>query len=142
MTLNGVMAVILRYFSDFAYLPGVLRKSLRKQRNREIASLQSNSVLQHCQITRKILGIPRIPKKHFARSYVHSFVLPKADVSSVLFVQKHVYRHFLHSLTAVSTMIYAADHLKYCISTGRCSGSSTSLTRVSYTRCCVNPQTS
>jgi len=28
MTLNGVMAVILRYFSEFAlYLPGVLRKS-------------------------------------------------------------------------------------------------------------------
>ena len=26
MTLNGVMAVILRYFSEFMYLPGVLRK--------------------------------------------------------------------------------------------------------------------
>ena len=24
MTLNGVMAVILRYFSEFGYLPGVL----------------------------------------------------------------------------------------------------------------------
>jgi len=29
MTLNGVMTVILRYFSEFAYLPGVLRKSSR-----------------------------------------------------------------------------------------------------------------
>jgi len=29
MTLNGVMAVILRYFSEFEYLPGVLRKSSR-----------------------------------------------------------------------------------------------------------------
>jgi len=29
MTLNGVMAVIMRYFSKFAYLPGVLRKSSR-----------------------------------------------------------------------------------------------------------------
>jgi len=29
MTLNGVIAVILRYFSEFAYLPGVLRKSSR-----------------------------------------------------------------------------------------------------------------
>jgi len=29
MTLIGVMAVILRYFSEFAYLPGVLRKSSR-----------------------------------------------------------------------------------------------------------------
>jgi len=29
MTLNGVMAVILRYFNEFAYLPGVLRKSSR-----------------------------------------------------------------------------------------------------------------
>jgi len=29
MTLNGVMAVILCYFSEFAYLPGVLRKSSR-----------------------------------------------------------------------------------------------------------------
>jgi len=29
MTLNGVMAVTLRYFSEFAYLAGVLRKSSR-----------------------------------------------------------------------------------------------------------------
>jgi len=29
MTLNGVMAVILRYFNEFAYLAGVLRKSSR-----------------------------------------------------------------------------------------------------------------
>ena len=29
MTLNGVMAAILRYFSEFGYLPGVLRKSSR-----------------------------------------------------------------------------------------------------------------
>jgi len=29
MTLNGVMAVILPYFSEFGYLPGVLRKSSR-----------------------------------------------------------------------------------------------------------------
>ena len=29
MTLNGVMAVILRYFSEFAYLTGVLLKSSR-----------------------------------------------------------------------------------------------------------------
>jgi len=29
MTLNGVMAVILRYFSEFAYLPGLLGKSSR-----------------------------------------------------------------------------------------------------------------
>jgi len=29
MTLDGVMTVILRYFSEFGYLPGVLRKSSR-----------------------------------------------------------------------------------------------------------------
>jgi len=29
MTLNGVMAVILPYFSEFGYLPGVLRRSSR-----------------------------------------------------------------------------------------------------------------
>jgi len=29
MTLNGVMAVILPYFSEFGYLPGVLRKRSR-----------------------------------------------------------------------------------------------------------------
>jgi len=29
MTLNGVMAVILRYFSEFAQLTGALRKSSR-----------------------------------------------------------------------------------------------------------------
>ena len=29
MTLNGVMAVILRYFSEFGYLPGALRRSSR-----------------------------------------------------------------------------------------------------------------
>ena len=27
VTLNGVIAVILRYFSEFGYLPGILRKS-------------------------------------------------------------------------------------------------------------------
>jgi len=29
MTLKGVIAVILRYFREFVYLPGVLRKSSR-----------------------------------------------------------------------------------------------------------------
>jgi len=29
MTLNGFMAVILRYFSEFEQFPGVLRKSSR-----------------------------------------------------------------------------------------------------------------
>jgi len=29
MTLNGVMVVILSYFSEFGYLPGALRKSSR-----------------------------------------------------------------------------------------------------------------
>jgi len=29
MTLNGVMAVILHYFSEFGYLPGALHKSSR-----------------------------------------------------------------------------------------------------------------
>ena len=29
MTLNGVMAVILRYFSEFGYFSGTLRKSSR-----------------------------------------------------------------------------------------------------------------
>jgi len=29
MTLNGVMAVIFRYFGEFWYLPGALRKSSR-----------------------------------------------------------------------------------------------------------------
>jgi len=29
MTLKGVMAVVFRYFIEFAYLPGVLRKSSR-----------------------------------------------------------------------------------------------------------------
>jgi len=29
MTLNGVMAVILRYFCEFGYLPGAMRKSSR-----------------------------------------------------------------------------------------------------------------
>ena len=29
MTLKGIVAVILRYFSEFGYLPGVLHKSSR-----------------------------------------------------------------------------------------------------------------
>jgi len=29
MTFNGVMAVILRYFSEFTYLPGALLESSR-----------------------------------------------------------------------------------------------------------------
>ena len=47
MTLNGVMAVIWRYFSEFAYLPGVLRKS-----SRSLSHLMTSSC--------KFLGTPVI----------------------------------------------------------------------------------
>jgi len=46
VTLNGVMAVILRYFSEFGYLPGVLRKS-------SISHLLISSCVQynvHCKV--------------------------------------------------------------------------------------------
>ena len=41
MTLNGVMAVILRYFSEFGYLPGVLRKSSRSLSHLLMSSCQT-----------------------------------------------------------------------------------------------------
>jgi len=44
MTLNGVMAVILRYFSEFAYLPGLLRKSSRSLSHLLISSCLSLTV--------------------------------------------------------------------------------------------------
>jgi len=45
MTLKGVMAVILRYFSEFVYLPGVLRKS-----SRSLSHLLMSSCLLGCCI--------------------------------------------------------------------------------------------
>jgi len=41
VTLNGVMAVILRYFSEFAYLPGVLRKSSHSQSHLLMSSCEA-----------------------------------------------------------------------------------------------------
>jgi len=41
MTLNGVMAVILRYFSEFGSLPGALRKSSRSLSHLLTSSCQS-----------------------------------------------------------------------------------------------------
>ena len=46
MTLNGVMAVILRYFSDFGYLPGVLRKSSRSLSH---PLMSSCNTMQECE---------------------------------------------------------------------------------------------
>jgi len=45
MTLNGVMAIILRYFSEFAYLPGVLRKS-----SRSLSHLLMSSCFTYCTL--------------------------------------------------------------------------------------------
>ena len=47
MTLNGVMAVILRCFSEFVYLPGVLRK--------RSCSL-SRLLMSSCKIRAVVLG--------------------------------------------------------------------------------------
>ena len=47
MTLNGVMAVILRYFSEFGYLPGVLRKSSRSLSRLLMSSCLDLSVSTH-----------------------------------------------------------------------------------------------
>ena len=41
MTLNGVMAVILPYFSEFGYLSGVLRKSSRSLSHLLMSSCKS-----------------------------------------------------------------------------------------------------
>jgi len=45
MTLNGVMAVILRYFSEFGELPGVLRKSSRSLSHLLMSSCREFDVL-------------------------------------------------------------------------------------------------
>ena len=44
MTFNGVMAIILRYFSEFAYLPGVLRKSSRSLSHLLMSSCNNGNV--------------------------------------------------------------------------------------------------
>jgi len=46
MTLNGVMAVILRYFGEFGYFPGVLRKS-----SRSLSHLLRSSCSTYCYYT-------------------------------------------------------------------------------------------
>jgi len=46
MTLNGVMVVILRYFSEFGYLVGVLRKS---------SHLLSHLLMSSCHIDQCLL---------------------------------------------------------------------------------------
>jgi len=50
MTLNGVMAVILRYFSEFAYLPGVLRESSRSLSHLLMSSCINSACL--CEASR------------------------------------------------------------------------------------------
>jgi len=46
VTLIGVMAVILRYFSEFGYFPGVLRKNSRSLSHLMMSScLLSNDVI-------------------------------------------------------------------------------------------------
>jgi len=45
MSLNGVMVVILRYFIESEYLPGVLRKS-----SRSLSHLLMSSCLDMCYI--------------------------------------------------------------------------------------------
>jgi len=44
MTLNVVMAIILRYFSKFAYFPGVLRKSSRSLSHLLVSSCSNRVV--------------------------------------------------------------------------------------------------
>ena len=63
MTLNGVMVVILRYFSEFTYLPGVLRKSSRSLSHLLMSSCFNMepglSQLQlRCQISRPCMVTP------------------------------------------------------------------------------------
>ena len=53
MTLNGVMAVILRYFSEFSYLPGVLRKSSRSL---------SHLLMSSCLLWRRTVPFPTSSK--------------------------------------------------------------------------------
>jgi len=43
MTLNGVMGVILHYFSEFAYLPGVLLESSRSLSHLLMSSCNNTS---------------------------------------------------------------------------------------------------
>ena len=53
MTLNGVVTVILRYFSEFGYLPGTLRKS-----SRSLSHLLMSSCLLH-----RVYLLPNSPRK-------------------------------------------------------------------------------
>ena len=54
MTLNGMMAVIMRYFSEFAYLPGVLRKSSRSLSHLLMSSCNCILVVLNTNRTRTV----------------------------------------------------------------------------------------
>ena len=49
MTLNGVMAVILRYFSEFGELPGALRKSSRSLSHLLMSSCRNLAAYATCE---------------------------------------------------------------------------------------------
>ena len=54
MTLNGVMTVFLHYFSEFAYLPGVLRKSSRSLSHLLLYSVYVVRILRVLSFIRKV----------------------------------------------------------------------------------------
>jgi len=63
MTFNGEKAVIVRYFSEFAYLPGVLRKS-----SRSLSHLVTSSCkVLYCQISTEIIRPWHLHSDWFAR---------------------------------------------------------------------------
>jgi len=74
MTLNGVMAVILRYFCEFGYLPGVLRKSSRSL---------SHLLMSSCNYSKHAVETG-FPSSHQLKSYVASKSRLKLAARTVL----------------------------------------------------------
>jgi len=75
MTLNGVMAVILRYFSEFAYLPAVLRES-----SRSLSHLLMSSCLfmvQHNTLICELCWKQTFPTRYGTIRYING--CPKID---------------------------------------------------------------
>jgi len=92
MTLNGTMAVILRYFSEFAYLPGVLRKSSRSLSH----LLMSSCIFINCA------SCNLLPAESNSLLPSNSFI--RRQVSCIIFNCYHTFllsseRHFLRVCT-------------------------------------------
>ena len=91
MTLNGVMALILRYFTEFGSFPSALRKSgwrCRRKKSRSLSHLLMSFLYDHQGLYLRMFFFSfLIQSKHFfltsanwhSRNFLHDVVLAKIE---------------------------------------------------------------